>query len=198
MLELSTLSFHNACSSYPGLTVHCDWPATQSTDRVVNHSLRSWVRYHTQEPTVLSRLSVPPIPLNVDKFHQPLLLHWRTSLVELNATEQGQVRTVISRITWRPLTCSCKRPSLFPCVEQEVLTTPASCCFALPPSCGHPAEKVFARRFGTLASPPPPVEGIPWELHHLCQSDVVSRVTVLNSILKHRDSKGFRFSECWS
>ena len=37
--------------------------------------------HHTQEPTVLSRLSCRPPHLNVDRFHQPCLLPWRVPLL---------------------------------------------------------------------------------------------------------------------
>ena len=49
--------------------------------------------------TPVSRRSFPVWacrpPLNIDRFHQPCLLPWRTSSVWLKATEQGEVRTVI-------------------------------------------------------------------------------------------------------
>ena len=51
--------------------------------------------HHTQEPTVLSRLSCRPPHLNVDRFHEPCLLPGRTSRIG----EDCRPRT-----TWRPLT----------------------------------------------------------------------------------------------
>ena len=37
--------------------------------------------HHTQEPTVLSRVSCRPFHLNFDRFHQPCLLRWRNPLL---------------------------------------------------------------------------------------------------------------------
>ena len=57
--------------------------------------LEPWVRHHTREPTVLSRLSCRPFHRNFDRFHQPCLLPGRTSRI----SEDCRPRT-----TWRPLT----------------------------------------------------------------------------------------------
>ena len=57
--------------------------------------------------------------------------------------------------------------------------TTAGCSFILPPCVCHPAVKrcSHTRRFGTLASPPPPVRDMPWGPHppgHLCKTALMS------------------------
>ena len=60
------------------------WPSRQrprSRLRDAGRPLEPWVCRHTREPTVLSRVSCRPSHLNVDRFHQPCLLPWRTSRI---------------------------------------------------------------------------------------------------------------------
>ena len=133
-------------------------------DRVVKHSLRLWMCHHAREPTVLSRVSMPPIPLIVDRFHQPCLLPWRTPVVELKATGQGQVRAVISvpRGDHVPIPQAAGSSSMrltggFLC---RLDGNTAGRHFAMR---RHAQTRcLHARRFGTLAGPPPPVHVIPW------------------------------------
>ena len=63
--------------------------------------------HHTQELTVLSRMSCRPSHLNVDRFHQPCLLPWRNPLLPpKHGWLLGRDRWCLSvpRTTWRPLT----------------------------------------------------------------------------------------------
>ena len=81
-LPLNLAVRNSAPSPYVGLTEHCavsfvrvrpssvpvdsDFRAT--FDRV-KHSIRPWTCHHTRQPTVLSRESMSPIPVYVDRFH---------------------------------------------------------------------------------------------------------------------------------
>ena len=121
--------------------------------------------HHTREPTVLSMVSSRPSHLTIDRFHQPCLFTW--------AHFQGQVKTVIPAPRGDHLPLRAAR--LFPpCVSLEVLTTPTRRYHGttdktlIRPSslaCATPTGKGCLHKFGTLASPPPPVERMPWGPH---------------------------------
>ena len=128
------------------------------------HQLENWVCHHTQEPTVLSRVSCRPFHLEFDCFHQPCLLPGRTS----RKGEDCRPRT-----TRRPLTllgqpgsssfASHWRFSATPTrrYHGRMLIHPSHHCVC------HPEMKrcLHTRRFGTLASPPPPVFGLSLRPH---------------------------------
>ena len=128
--------------------------------RSSRRSIRPWMRHHIKGLTVLSRVSCRPFHLNVDRFHQPCLLPGRTSRIGEDCRP---------RITWRPLTF-CGQPGS----SSSRLT--GSFCHAdwtvprqdvnspFPPCVCHPGTKgcLHTRRFGILASPPPPVGHLPW------------------------------------
>ena len=113
--------------------------------------------HHTREPTVLSGVSCRPFHLNVDRFHQPCLLPWRTSRIG----EDCRPRT-----TWRPLTLAGSL-ALPLCVSLDVFATPTGRYHGRmlirpsSPACATLKMKrcLDTRRFGTLASPTPPVSG---------------------------------------
>ena len=129
--------------------------------------------HHTREPTVLSRVSCRPSHLNVDRFHQPFLLPWRTHLLPPitagcweRVGEDCHLRT-----TWRPLTLA-GSPVLPPCVSLEVFATPNTryhgrtlIRLSLSPACAEGKGCLHTRRFGTLVGPPPPVVRMPWGPH---------------------------------
>ena len=130
--------------------------------------------HHTLEPTVLFRWSCRSFHLNFDRFHQPCLLPGRTS----RTGEDCRPRT-----TWRPLTLT-GSPALPPLRLTGVFffATPTGrhhgrmLIHPSPHACATPSIKcLHTRRFGTLASPPPPVQDLPWEQHprdHLVEEHV--------------------------
>ena len=115
---------------------------------------------HTQEPTVLSRLSCRPPHLNGDRFHQPCLFpqaHFQ------------EVRTVVPVPRGGHLPLRAARIFLL-CVSLEVFATPTRRHHGrmlIHPSLlrvPHRTKRcLHTRKFGTLASPPPPVSGLPWD-----------------------------------
>ena len=58
--------------------------------------LEPWVCHHIREPTVLFRVSCRPYHLNVDRFHQPCLLPWRTPYCHRNTAGLGRDRWGLS------------------------------------------------------------------------------------------------------
>ena len=126
------------------------------------------MRHHTWEPTVLSRGSCRPLHLNIDRFHQPCLLPWRTPTA---AVKTAAVRAGIGGGCHLPYhvatTCPCGHPGL-PSVRLTGGTYHAD--WTVPrqdvksPFCMcHPHQRCFhTRRFGTLAVPRTPVTGMPW------------------------------------
>ena len=126
--------------------------------------------HHTREPTVLSRLSCRPLHLNFDRFHQPCRFPWRNPYPLLPPTHgwlgQGQVRTVVPVPRGDHLPLRAARFSLL-CGSLEVLPrrldgTTAGREFILPPlRVPHMEQRcLHTRKFGTLASPPPPVKDL--------------------------------------
>ena len=86
-------------------------------DRAGARQERPWIRDHTWEPTVLSRMSVPLRLLNVDRFHQPCMLPWRTPLQPpiTAGCWAGIGKDCRPRTTWRPFTLAGK-----PCLPLRV------------------------------------------------------------------------------
>ena len=126
---------------------------------------------HTREPTVLSRLSCRPPHLNFDRFHQPCLLPWRVPLLPpIHGWLWGRDRWGLSvlRTTWRPLTLLGQpgSPSFATYWRsyQADLTVPRQDVNSSFTCVCHPPWKMclHTRRFGALASPPPPVLDMPW------------------------------------
>ena len=54
--------------------------------------------HHTREPTVLSRVSCRPSHLNIDRFHQPCLIPWRTPYCHRNTAGLGRDRWGLSSL----------------------------------------------------------------------------------------------------
>ena len=116
--------------------------------------------HHTREPTVLSTVSCRPFQLNFDRFHQTCLLPGRTS------RKGGACRFPAPRGGHLPL----QAVGLFLlCVSLEVFATPTRRYHSR--MLIHPSPRARAtrqsgclhtRRFGTLESPPPPVDRLPW------------------------------------
>ena len=132
---------------------------------------------HILEPTVLSRVSCRPCPLNVDSFHHPCLLPWRIPLLPpitagCWAGTGEDCRPLYHVATTYPFNGQPGLPS-FSCVSLEVLShadwkvprqdvnSPIHPCVC------HPEAKECSntRRFGTLLGPPPPVQDLPWVSH---------------------------------
>ena len=116
---------------------------------------------------------LPPIHLNIDRFHEPCLLPWRTPLLppKHGWLGQGQVRTVVPvpRDDHLPflgspvlppsrLTGGIAKPTRR--YHGRMLIHPSS-----PPCATLLGKCLHTRRFGTLASPPPPVLHMPWGPH---------------------------------
>ena len=127
---------------------------------------------HTREPTVVSRLSCRPPHLNFDRFHQPCLLPWRVPLLP---PIHGRDRWGLSvlRTTWRPLTLLGQPGSPSFATDWRFFATPTrryhgrmlihpSLPLRVPP---QDQRCLHTRKFGTLASPPPPVVVMPWGPH---------------------------------
>ena len=124
----------------------------------------------------MSRVSCRPSHLNFDSFHQPCLLPWRTPYCHRNTAWAGVGEDCRPRTTWRPLALFGQpgSPSFathWRFLPRRLDGTTAGCQFILPPlrvppqsskGCSH------TRRFGTLASPPPPVSGMPLGPHPPC------------------------------
>ena len=135
--------------------------------------LEPWVCHHTREPTVLSRVSCRPFHLNIDLFHQPCLLPWRTPYCHRNTAGLGRDRWGMSSPYPVATTYPCGQPGSpsfathsrychadWTEPRQDVNSSFTPCvCHSLRPRCLH------TRMFGTLASPPPPVEDMPWGPH---------------------------------
>ena len=122
-----------------------------------------WVCHHTREPTVLSRLSCrPPHLIFLTVFTSLACSPRRTSRVGEDCRP---------RITWRPLTLA-GSPALPPLLLTGGLSTPTRryhgkmlihpSSLRVPPAM---QKSSHTRRFGTLASPPPPVIDMPWGAH---------------------------------
>ena len=116
--------------------------------------------HHTREPTVLSRVSCRPLHLNFDRFHQPCLLPGRTSRIS------GACRFSVPRGGHLPL----RAAWLFLLVRLNGgIATPTGryhgrmLIHPSTPACAtRQSGCLHTRRFGTLASPPPPVDRLPW------------------------------------
>ena len=118
--------------------------------------------HHTREPTVLPRVSCRPLHLNIDRFHQPCLLPWRTS---------GVGEDCPPRTTWRPLALA-GNPVFPPCATnwrflsrrpaRQDVNSPFS-PLRVPPH----GIKVFAHtQVRDPRGPPPPVLDMPWVPGH--------------------------------
>ena len=126
---------------------------------------------HTREPAVLSRVSCRPSHLNVDRFHQPCLLPWRAPYCHRNTAGLGRDRWGLSSPYHVTGTYPFGAARLF--LLRDSLATPTRryhgrmLIHPLPPACGTPLPKkcLHTRRFGTLASLPPPVVDLPWGPH---------------------------------
>ena len=116
--------------------------------------------FHSLRPsTVLSRVSCRPFKLNIDRCYTTLPVPLARLLLGLKATEQGKVAAVARQL---------RSPSLRPTgsfyhADKTDGTTAGRLFALLPPAkppCGEKREST-QRRFGTLAGPPPPVDGPP-------------------------------------
>ena len=129
--------------------------------------------HHTREPTVLSRVSCRPATEHCT-FSPALpvtLAHLPRQLKNCSCSGQGKVRTVVPVPRGGHLHVS-RPPDLpsFSCVSLDVLghadqTVPrqdVNSPFS-PARATSVATCLHTRRFGTLAGPPPPVFGLPWE-----------------------------------
>ena len=117
--------------------------------------------HHTQEPTVLSMVSCRPFHLNIDRFHQPCLLPGRISRIgedcRFPVPRGGHLLpSWVGSPALPPLLLTggfCHADRMVP--RQDVNSS------FLPCMCHPEGEGVCTRRFGTFASPPPPVQRKP-------------------------------------
>ena len=125
--------------------------------------LEPWVCHHTREPTVLSRVSCRPSHLKIDRFHQPCLIPGRTSRIGEDCrfpVPRGSHLPFLGSPTLPPSRLTgglCHADMTVP--RQDVNSSFLPACATPQRSCVH------TRRIGTIASPPPPVDDMPWGPH---------------------------------
>ena len=130
--------------------------------------LEPWVCHHTREPTVLSRVSCRPFHPEFWPFFTSLACHLGALPGYL-----GPVGSPYTRGDHLPLWAA---QFFLLCVLLEVFATPTrqyhdrTLIHPSSPACAPPQNQrcLHTRRFGTLASPPPPVNDLSWGPHLLC------------------------------